>query len=78
MNGQPEGMPWSSTLQQVQTNMEDPVVVDNTGMTEVERRLSTQLFYVLALTCRGKALPVVRRSSRRVRVRGVETAVQRV
>ena len=38
-----------------------PVVVDNTSMTEGERRLSIQLFYVLALTCRGKALQVVRR-----------------
>ena len=43
-------------LRQVESNMEDPVVVDNTSMTEVERRLSVQLFYVLALTCRGKAL----------------------
>ena len=30
-------------------------------MTELERRLSIQLFYVRALTCRGKALQVVRR-----------------
>ena len=50
-------------LQQVETNVEDPVVVDNTGMTDVERRLSIQLFYVLALTCRGKALQVVRRGN---------------
>ena len=48
-------------LRQVETNVEDPVVVDNTSMTEVERRLSKQLFHVLALTCRGKALQVVRR-----------------
>ena len=48
-------------LRQVETNVEDPVVVDNTSMTEVERRLSIQLIYVLALTCRGKALQVVRR-----------------
>ena len=48
-------------LRQVETNVEDPVVVDNTSMTEVERRLSIQLFHVLALTCRGKALEVVRR-----------------
>ena len=48
-------------LRQVETNVEDPVVVDNTIMTEVERRLSTQLFHVLALTCRGKALQMVRR-----------------
>ena len=41
--------------------MEDFVVVDNTSTTEVERQLSIQLFYVLALTCRGKALQVVRR-----------------
>ena len=51
----------SRLLQQVETNVEDPVVVDNTGMTEEETRLSIQLFYVLALTCRGKALQVVRR-----------------
>ena len=37
------------------------MVLDNTGVTDVERRLSIQLFYVLALTCRGKALQVVRR-----------------
>ena len=43
-------------LQQV-----DPAVVDNTTMTDGERRLSVQLFYVLALTCRGKSLQVVRR-----------------
>ena len=48
-------------LQQAETNVEDTVVVDNTTMTDGERRLSTQLFYVLALTCRGKALQVVRR-----------------
>ena len=41
--------------------MEDPVVVDNTSVTEGERRLSIHLFYELALTCRGKALQVVRR-----------------
>ena len=68
VNGQPEGMPWSQwsfvfwsylgafdptstkLLRQVETHVEDPAVVDNTSMTEV------QLFYVLALTCRGKAL----------------------
>ena len=37
------------------------MVVDNTGMTDVERRLSIQLFHVPALTCRGMALQVVRR-----------------
>ena len=72
MNGQPEGMPWSQwsfvfrgclrafdptatrLLRQVETNVEGPVVVD-------KRRLSTQLFCVLALSRRGKALQVVRR-----------------
>ena len=48
-------------LRQVETNVEDLVVVDNTSMTEVEKGLSMQLFHVLALTCRGKALQVVRR-----------------
>ena len=37
-------------LRQMESNVEDPVVFDNTSMTEVERRLSIQLFYVLALT----------------------------
>ena len=48
-------------LRQVGSNVEDPVVVDNTSMTEVERRLSIQLFHVLALTCRGKSLQEVTR-----------------
>ena len=48
-------------LRQMESNVEDLVIVDNTSMTEAERRLSMQLFYVLALTCRGKALQVVRR-----------------
>ena len=48
----------SRLLRQVET-----VDVDNTGMTDVERLLSIQLSCVLALTCRGKALQVVRRVS---------------
>ena len=51
----------TTLLRQVETNVEDPVVAENTSMTEVERRLSKPLFDVLALTCRGKALQVVRR-----------------
>ena len=48
-------------LRQVETNVEDPVVVVSTSMTEVERRLPIQLSHMLALICRGKELPVVRR-----------------
>ena len=48
-------------LHQVETKVEDATVVDNTTTTEAERRLSIQLFFVLALTCRGKSLQVVRR-----------------
>ena len=48
-------------LQQIEAKVEDPSVVDNASMTEAERRLSVQLFYVLALTCKGKSLQVVRR-----------------
>ena len=48
-------------LRQVESNVEDPVVVDNTSMTKGRRRLSIKLFHVFALTCRGKALQVVRR-----------------
>ena len=40
--------------------MENPVVADNTTVTDGERRLRVQLFYVLAFTCRGKSLQVVR------------------
>ena len=48
-------------LQQVETKVEDPAMVDNTTTPGGERRLSVQLFYVLALSCRGKPLQVVRR-----------------
>ena len=68
----------TSLLRQVESNVEDPVVVDNTIMTEGERRLSIQLFYVLALTCRGKALQVVRRVPEGFGFEACKTAVQRV
>ena len=42
------------SLRQVETIVEDPVVVDNIGTMEVERRLSIHLFYVLALTQQRK------------------------
>ena len=35
-------------LQQVENDVEDPVVVDSTGMTDVERRLSIQWFGLLS------------------------------
>ena len=65
-------------LQQVEAKVEDPSVVDNESMTEAERRLSVQLFSVLALTCKGKSLQVVRRVPEGVRIRGLETALQGV
>ena len=40
------------------TNLEDPIITDNTTMTGAERRLSIQLYCVLALTCRKRALQV--------------------
>ena len=54
--------------QRVEKNVEDPIIADNTTMLGEERRHSIQLYWVLALTCRKRALQVVR-------VRGMETAV---
>ena len=57
--------------------MDDPAVADNTTMTDGERRLSVQLFCVLALTCR-KVVSGGEAGARRVWIRGLETVVQRV
>ena len=65
-------------LRQVETNVENPVVADNTSMTEVERRLSNPLFRRACSDLQRKGAAGGPTSSRRVRVRGVETAVQRV
>ena len=65
-------------LRQVESFVGDLVVVDDTSMMEGERRLSIQLFYVLALTCRGKALQVVRRVPKGFGYEAWETAVQGV
>ena len=46
-------------LQRVETNVEDPIIADNTTLTGAERRLSIQLYCVLVLTCRKRALEVV-------------------
>ena len=51
-------------LQRVETNVEDPIVADNTTMTGAARRLSIQLYCVLALTCRKRALQVVQQVPR--------------
>ena len=65
-------------LQQVEATVVDPAVIDNATMTESERRLSMQLFYVLALSCRGKDAAGGATSSRRFRIQDLEAAVQRV
>ena len=44
--------------------MEDPIIADNTTMTGAERRLSEQLYCVLALTCRKRALQLVQQVPR--------------
>ena len=44
--------------------MEDPIIADNTTMTGAERRLSIQLYCVLALTCRKRALQAVQQVPR--------------
>ena len=41
--------------------MEESALFGNTTITDGESRLSVQLFYVLALTCRGKSLQAVGR-----------------
>ena len=51
-------------LQRVETNVEDPIITDNTTMSGAERRLSMQLHCVLALTCRKRALQVVQQVPR--------------
>ena len=51
-------------LQRVETNLEDPIIADNTTMTGAARRLSEQLYCVLALTCRKRALQVVQQVPR--------------
>ena len=51
-------------LQRVETRVEDPIIADNTTMTGAERRLSEQLYCVLALTCRKRALQVVQQVPR--------------
>ena len=50
-------------LQQVETSVDDPIITDNTAMTTVEKRFSAQAYYMLVLSCRGKALQVVQRVS---------------
>ena len=54
----------TSLLQRVETNAEDPIITDTTTMTRAERRLSIQLYCVLALTCRKRALQVVQQVPR--------------
>ena len=51
-------------LQRVETNAEDPIITDNTTMTRAETRLSTQLYCVLALTRKKRALQVVQQVPR--------------
>ena len=51
-------------LQRRETNAEDPIIADNTTMTGAERRLSEQLYCVLALTCRKRSLQVVQQVPR--------------
>ena len=51
-------------LQRVETNVENPIIADNTTMTGAEIRLSIQLYCVLALTCRKRALQVVQQVPR--------------
>ena len=51
-------------LQQVETHVEDPIITDNTTMTGAGRRISEQVYCVLAVTCRKRALQVVQRVPR--------------
>ena len=54
---------WPAGVDAEEIGVEDPIIADDTAMTKAERRPSTQKYCVLALTCRGKALQVVRRVS---------------
>ena len=51
-------------LQRVETDVEDPIITDHTTMTGAERRLSEQLYCVLALTCWKRAPQVVQQVPR--------------
>ena len=64
-------------LQLVETSVEDPIITDDTAMTNAERRLSAQAYCVLALTFREKVLQVVQRVPRGFGS-SMETAVQRI
>ena len=83
MNGQPEGMPSfnptaTRLLRQVESNVEDPVVVDNTSMTEGRETTFDTIVLRACFDLQWKGTAGGQTSSRRVRIRGVETAVQRV
>ena len=77
VNGQLEGMAWSQWSFEFRSYLGafDPTATRvlrqvEINVTKVERRLSIQLFHVLALSCRGKALQVVRRVPERSGRRG--------
>ena len=48
-------------LQRVETNVEHPIIADNTTMTEWRDDFPEQLYCVLELTCRKRALQVVQK-----------------
>ena len=72
------GTSGGTTLQQVETRVEDPIITDSTAMTRAEKRFSAQAFCVLVLTCRGKALQVVQQAPRGFGFEAMEAATQRV
>ena len=59
-------------LRQVESNVEDPMVVDNSSMTEGERRLSIQLVLHACFDLQKKGAAGGPTSSRRFRVRGLK------
>ena len=51
-------------LQRMETNVEDPIIADNSTMIGAERRLSVKLYCVLALTCTKRARQLVQQVPR--------------
>ena len=64
-------------LRDVVAKERDPAVADKAATMGRKRRLPIQLYYVIAVTCRRRVSLAVRRVFQ-FRVRGMETAVQRV
>ena len=65
-------------LQRVETNLKDPIITDNTTMTGAERRLFSTAVLRACTDLQEESTASGPTSSQRLRVRGMETAVQEI